>query len=327
MKIKGYCFQSCFAPYLEQFIQEKRDAGFIYEAEVWKLKHFDALCIESGVPEPVLTRELAMRWGRLRENEALSTCSNRMSVLRQFALYLTSLGIEAYIPTRFYKSERPVVHIMSDKEIEAFFVEIDSYVPGVDIPSFHRLACEYKVIFRLIYCCGLRISEARKLRWKDVDQDRRTIRILQSKGRKDRLVYLSGDMSELLRSYESVIQDKYHCTSEWVFPAREEANCLGTATLDKQFRDCWKRTSYAAHCDKAPTVHCLRHTFVVKRMNMWMESGISLKEMMPFLSRYLGHTSPDETYYYYHQVDSTFRIVRKRDRTSSRVIPEVLSYE
>lgn len=61
-------------------------------------------------------------------------------------------------------------------------------------------------------------------------------------------------------------------------------------------------------------------------MNLWMEDGISLKEMLPFLSKYLGHTSPDETFYYYHQVDTAFRIVRNRDKTGARVIPEV-SYD
>ena len=92
MKIKGYQFKSCFAPYIEQFLQEKKDAGFSYNTEEWKLKHFDALCIEEAVSEPIITRELAQKWGSLRDNEALSTCSSRMSVLRQFSLYLTSIG-------------------------------------------------------------------------------------------------------------------------------------------------------------------------------------------------------------------------------------------
>ena len=71
----------------------------------------------------------------------------------------------------------------------------------------------------------------------------------------------------------------------------------------------------------------MRHTFVVKRMNLWMENGTSLKEMLPFLSRYLGHQSPDETFYYYHQVAEAFRIIRKNDKTGISVIPEVELYE
>lgn len=48
---------------------------------------------------------------------------------------------------------------------------------------------------------------------------------------------------------------------------------------------------------------------------------------MPYLSSYLGHKGPMETYYYYHQVEEVFRIVRNKDITSTLVIPEVLQNE
>lgn len=327
MKISGYQFQSCFAPYIEKFIQEKRAAGFIYETEAWKLKHFDAFCIEESVTEPCLNRELVKKWGTLRDGEALATCSARTSVIRQFALFLAPLGIEAYIPSNYYKAEKKVVHILPDAEIKAFFEEVDGYVPAISIAGFYRLAAEYKVIFRLIYCCGLRISEARKLRWKDVDFKQGTLRILQAKGHKDRLIYMAEDLTELLQTYEKALYDKYHCLSDWVFPARETDRCLSNGTIDKKFREFWALTPHAEYCGKAPTVHCLRHTFVVKRMNLWMEEGIPLKEMLPFLSRYLGHQSPDETFYYYHQAAEAFRIIRDKDKTGKLVIPEVTAYE
>lgn len=327
MKIKEYQYQSCFAPLIEQFIREKRDAGFSYNTEEWKLKHFDSLCAVEAVPEPVLTKELAQKWGALRDNEALSTCSPRVCVLRQFSLYLISLGMEAYIPSRFYKREKRVAHVLSDNEIKTLFLKIDSYAPELNATAFHRLSVEYRVIFRLIYCCGLRVSEARLLKWDDVDFQSGTIRILHSKGHKDRLVYPAQDMVELLSTYHEKLEETFLCESEWVFPAREIEKCLSVVTLGAHFRRCWKRTPFSEGCDRRPTVHSLRHTFVVKRMNLWMSDGVPLREMMPFLSRYLGHMSPGETYYYYHQVDAAFRIIRKRDKTGSRVIPEALPYE
>ncbi len=115
MKISGYCYQSCFGPYIEKFIQEKRNAGFNYESEEWKLKHFDAFCMEESVSEPALTRNLVHKWGTMRDNEAMATCATRISVLRQFALFLTSLGMDAYIPSHFFRAEKTVVHILSDE--------------------------------------------------------------------------------------------------------------------------------------------------------------------------------------------------------------------
>lgn len=327
MKINSYQFQSCFAPYIKIFIQEKRAAGYIYETEEWKLKHFDAFCIKESIKELCLDRDIVKKWGTLRDSESLATCSSRISVIRQFALFLTSIGIEAYVPSNFYKAEKPMVHILSDKEIQAFFEEVDGYVPTKNVVAFHRLAIEYKVIFRLIYCCGLRISEARKLNWKDLDFEQETIRILHSKGHRDRHIHIAKDLAILLQTYKKILCVKYKCLSEWVFPARETNKCLCNVTIAKKFRDFWNLTSYAECCDKKPTPHCLRHTFVVKRMNLWMEEGTSIKEMLPFLSKYLGHQSPDGTFYYYHQVSEAFRIIRNRDTVGKFVIPEVSDYE
>ena len=70
-----------------------------------------------------------------------------------------------------------------------------------------------------------------------------------------------------------------------------------------------------------------KYLYVVTKMNEWMKEGKDFKAMMPYLSRYLGHTSIDETQYYYHQVVSAFEIVRKHDSIADRVIPEVVPYE
>lgn len=44
-----------------------------------------------------------------------------------------------------------------------------------------------------------------------------------------------------------------------------------------------------------------------------MLKGVNLNTMMPYLSRYLGHSSVEDTFYYYHQVDRAFQIVRQKD--------------
>jgi hypothetical protein len=54
-----------------------------------------------------------------------------------------------------------------------------------------------------------------------------------------------------------------------------------------------------------------------------MEKGKKLELMMPYLSRHLGHKSPDETFYYYHQVYDSFRTIRQMDKLSAEVLPEV----
>ena len=48
-----------------------------------------------------------------------------------------------------------------------------------------------------------------------------------------------------------------------------------------------------------------------------------MSAMAPYLSKYLGHSGPEETFYYYHQVAEAMPIVRERDRVCGRVVPEV----
>jgi len=61
---------------------------------------------------------------------------------------------------------------------------------------------------------------------------------------------------------------------------------------------------------KRPTVQSLRHAFVVHRMDDWVLEGNGLKAIMPYLSRYLGHSGIEETMYYYHQLDARSKAVR-----------------
>ena len=50
---------------------------------------------------------------------------------------------------------------------------------------------------RMLFCCGLRVSEARKLRLDMVDLENGVLKIYQSKGSNDRLVYLPEDLQQL----------------------------------------------------------------------------------------------------------------------------------
>lgn len=112
---------------------------------------------------------------------------------------------------------------------------------------------------------------------------------------------------------------------DYAFPSSDPGKPLEVASINKKFKEFWKNTSGATD-SRYPTVHSLRYSFVVKRMNLWMEEGKNLTAMMPYLSKYLGHESVENTYYYYYQIESAFKIVRQKDLLSDRIIPEV-AYE
>lgn len=327
--LKTYSYTGPLKKYIEGFIKQKRTQGYSYEFEAYILQKFDEYCIQNKVSETDISKESLKKWMTLRESESKSYLGQRISFIRQFLIYMNSLGISTYIPRNFSTREVHVPHILSDAEITAFFQQADSYkllptyqhhvMPVV----FSRLAVEYQIIFRLIYCCGLRNSEACNLSVKDVDHENGVITIIHSKGDKDRLVYLSDDMNQLLTKYLDKLKNEFNCHSQWVFPGRNPQDHLPKTSVDRKFNEFWNETPYADICDKKPTVHSFRHSFVVKRMNKWMEQGIDLNVMMVYLSKYLGHRGRAESFYYYHQVDSAFRIIRQKDKRSVNAIPEV----
>ncbi len=320
-------FISCFSDDLELFLRKKQDAGFLYYSAEYTLHQFDKFCADRRVSNPEVTKDLVNSWLGSFDNCCAVTIAGRASVIRQFSLFLLSIGKEAYIPTHKPHGKQRQIHVLSDDEVNALFEKIDQYSPRVNIASFGRLAIEYRVLFRLLLCCGLRVSEARKLKKDDVDLQKGTILIRIGKDNKDRIVYLPDDLRVLLIQYTTQLKKEYDDRSVWFFPAREMNNLLSVSLIDRRFNEAWNATSFAPACPDKPTVHSLRHTFVVKRMNLWMEQGIPLRSMLPYLSKYLGHKSVEDTFYYYHQLDTAFRIVQNMDSKSKAVIPEVPAYE
>jgi integrase/recombinase XerD len=58
-----------------------------------------------------------------------------------------------------------------------------------------------RAMLTLAYGCGLRASEVVRLRACDIDSEQMIIRIVQSKGRKDRNVMLPAEILDLLRHW------------------------------------------------------------------------------------------------------------------------------
>jgi integrase/recombinase XerD len=322
--MKNYEYYSKLAPYISGLIKQKRANGYIYEYEAYILKFFDRFCIEKGYDHGYLTRDLVMAWAVQRPTESKNYRNQRVSFIRQLALYMISLNLDAYIPRAFGSNAISVPHILSLDEIQAFYKAVDSYLPWQS--TFRRFSLSYSVLFRLFYCCGLRLSEGCYLKRTAVNLKNGCLSIFHSKGNKDRVVFMSDDMLQMCKKYDSLMQ-KCVPDREWFFPGRDTSKPFSKTGIDKKFSYFWNITSYAGKVDKKPTIHSLRHTYVVTKMNDWMNEGKNFKAMMPYLSRYLGHTSVDETQYYYHQVVSAFEIVRKRDIIADMVIPEVVLYE
>lgn len=323
---KDYVRKSPVAQYIDGFLEEKRSLGYSYEFEEYLLNVFDNYCVEGGLTDPGFSRQFLEEWIKARAGESSSYHSQRISFVKQLALYMNSLGIHAHVPTENVRKEISIPHFLSSEERIAFFKSLDEFTPRTACPYAWRMWNEYRVIFRLIYSCGLRNSEACLLKCEDVDSSRNSIFIRHSKGDRDRVVYLADDMSDLLVLYRKYILQTVGSEPEWLFPSRDLSKPVHKSTLDTRFNQAWGRTPYAESCGRKPTVHCLRHSFVVDRMNAWMNEKLSFDQMMPYLIKQLGHSGLEETLYYYHLNEEANIIIRRKDRIAGRVIPGVDKY-
>lgn len=322
---KDYDYNSSLAPYIRGLLAEKRALGFIYNTEAYNLKRFDRYWIAHKYADTNITPERVSEWLCCLPGESKSSQGNRVIALKNLSIYMNALGISSYIPLVSVGADHNTVHILSNEEIRELFLEIDTYKPTCPVPNqvFFRMADEYPVMFRLYYCCGMRNDEVCSLKTADVDMRDGILTIWDGKGHKDRLVYMPDDLRRLAERYFRHLEKNLGFEPEWFFPGRRPDKHISKNHIDKKFGEFWNRTEASKNCDKKPTPHCLRHTFVVNRINQWIFDGVDVNVMLVYLSKYLGHKDPDESFYYYHMVSDAFKIIRQKDSVAGKVIPEV----
>lgn len=321
--MSGYTRKSAIAPYIDGLLAEKHANGYEYKSEELILDRFDRYCFSEGITDIRITKEDLGGWMERTTTEGEFFHGKRISTVRQLLLHMAACGIEVYIPHDFCHFTRALPHIFDPVEIEEFFCVMDSYVPRKNRPAEVRLHNEYKLMFRLYYCTGMRNSEVAGIATEQVDFENGIFTILDSKGNKDRLVYLSEDLTDSCKLYFEYLQDVLGFRPHWFFPGIDPDKPVPNTSMARVFNRFWERTCFAEHNNK-PTIHDFRFSFVVRRMNRWAERDVDLKVMLPYLSRYLGHKSTKETFYYYFMVDDTYKTIARKDTIAGSVIPEVL---
>ena len=197
---------------------------------------------------------------------------------------------------------------------EAWLESIKPFLDDIEHKHIRRILC-------------LLASEGCGIAAEQVDLHKGILTILDSKGNKDRLVYMADDLAALCKEYFKYLCDTLSYRPTWFFPGRNPEKPLRNTSVDRVFNRFWSGTAFASSCNNKPTVHDLRFTFVTDRIDLWTMEGVDTNVMMPYLQRYLGHKNLQDSYYYYHNSKRLYEAVRIRDKTASQVIPEVPDYE
>jgi len=323
-----HAFSSCYKRYLEGLVEQKRALGYPYLESERVLYTFDTFCREQFPNESVLTREIGQAWAVIRVGEKPSSFQNRMAPVRELARYINRLGLEAYvIPYDFGPryARRYIPHIFTDTELKRFFAAADNMVEN----SRYRLRhLAVPVIFRLMYCCGLRPHEARLIQRQDFDLSTGELKVPESKGHKDRLVMVAPDVASLCRRYAEQAEIEFPDSVYFSPCQRTKGGCYAADWLRDVFDICWTASGIGGYTGNKPRPYDFRHTFATNRIYQWLHDGKSVESLLPYLSSYMGHSKFSHTAYYIHLVPQFFLHMAKMDFAKyEKLLPEVLPDE
>ena len=313
-------FRSPLAPLIEKFLEGKRACGYRYARGSLFLLSFDRFLVREGLSAMELPRSIVERWAAKKAHEKPTNQAARVSYLREFARFLVRHDHKAFIPV---SGQAPlfrtnfVPHIFKVEELRRLFVAADRLPPARNSRYRHIILPE---IFRVLYACGLRVSEALKLTVGDVDLSGGILRIRQGKFRRDRLVPVAPALLLRLSNYAAKMGKRN--TQAIFFPAPTGRSYRVSAVYGA-FR-CLLHAANIAHGGRGcgPRLHDLRHTFAVHRLVRWYREGADLKAKLPILAVYMGHASLNGTQRYLHLIADLFPEVSSRvEAVFGQVIP------
>lgn len=176
---------------ISDYLAEQRALGYKCDKKERALREVAKLYHKLGFSGPALDQELVLKWTEKRAHESECNRSHRISIVRGLAVYMTRQGYAAYLyPKRsgpFWPSNYQP-HIFSDREIASLLQRADSCTASMASPHRHLVL---PLLFRILYGCGLRVSEALSLQKEDTDLDEGVLCIKMAKFGKERLVPLS----------------------------------------------------------------------------------------------------------------------------------------
>lgn len=311
---------SPLAPLMEQFVQEKRACGYRYAENASVLRRFDAFLSQQGLQRCELPKSLSWQWLAKQPHENANTQLNRISVVRQFALFMGRLGHPAEVPDRAIGAKSAtyfVPRILTHDEVRRMIEAVDRLEPDARASMRHIVMPE---VFRLLYGCGLRLNEVLKLRVDDVDLVQGVLRINGAKFGKDRLVPPALPLVQRLQQYAADIGPQQ--PSGYFFPSPRGGH-WSSSGLYWMFRELLMRARIPhGGRGRGPRIHDLRHTMAVHTLLRWYREGADLEARLPVLATYLGHSSIEGTQQYLHLTAELFpEVIVRSDRTFGDVIP------
>ena len=139
---------------------------------------------------------------------------------------------------------------------------------------------KHKLVIMFLYYAGLRLDEARHLKWEDIDFNREVIHLKTAKGDKERVVFLHKKLIDALKMYGTRGEGP-------IFVSK-----IGGMYNKRTIQQIVKHSSWKAGIRKKVTPHTLRHSFATHLL----EAGADIR----YIQQLLGHKDLKTTQIYTH---------------------------
>lgn len=283
-------FTSSLASALQRFLEFKRRRGYRYNRSEFTLRNFDRFVVarEKHACSRQLD-EIIMAWLASRPGRRGVSVSQEMAVIRQFWFYVRRIH-----PARCRREVRwpklPtqtnfVPYVLTTTNVRTLL----RLASELERPQFRRAL--YRALLLVLYCTGLRIGEALRLRIGDVDLRRGVIFVDEFKGRARWVPFhrsLGRELARYLRARRTFSGSDP--TSAAPFFLASDGDFLSPKaagyTLLRMFRMAGLKPAVGRI---GPRPYDLRHTYAVHRLTRWYRQRVDLHVRLPWLSAYMGH--------------------------------------
>lgn len=272
-----------------EFLAFKRAMGMGYRRAEFVLNSFVNFVRERYGELPAPLEQVVTLWvTRIKDRKAI-TVGNEFGVVRQLCLFRRRSDPRAFVPEHAVapvKESIFVPYIFSRNDILAL-IEAATRHEGRNM-----WGAMLRALSLVLYCTGMRLGEATRLRMSDVDLRQQVLTVQRSKGR-SRVLPIRNDLAAELRQYlrcrDEVLAASGVCALSALFVRRDGSALTLRAASDvlrRLLRDLGLKPQ---HGRAGARPYEFRHAFAVHRLTAWAVAGVDVHARLPMLSAYLGH--------------------------------------
>lgn len=311
-------FSSRIEKFYEHYMTTHKSGSLLFYAKMfdkyWESNRYPAL----------LTKERLSGWICCLDEESVHRQIVRIQLVRYLGKYLQSIGeSDQYVLPYNICPKTPayVPYFFTEDELKKLFS--DEFM-GSLLPVSGAMSRQYVLpqLFSTIHCCGLRPGEARKLLVGDVDLEHGWIDINSTKSSRDRRLPVGESLLLELKQYDLIMQKRLP-ERKYFFPTKVNDN-YKISSLSTAFSHILRNAGIGQSSDgNNARLYDLRHHFVFRNINTWIEDGKDVYALLPYLRLYLGHSSIKKTEYYLHWVPEFFPVFERLYGKLGDNLPEV----